>query len=535
MHEVSHLFCKFALHKRETMKSLMIIMLLALLPEQQKAMLHLSGASSMEEIDEDVLSRFERLSAHPLDLNNATRSTLLASGLFSAHQLSALLAYRSSSGDILSFTELGMIDGFLPEDADALRYFVCLISNHAPGSRQNLRYSHELRLNAGLKQDGSHQEGFRYEGRLGDRAELLLGPNTLSAAYYGRRSLGKLVLGNFNARFGQGLLVWSGFQMSGYSSIASFARRASGISATSSTLADNFGIACDWNLGSGSSLSLGYSFRGKEAVANFTRVARNCTAGLSATLEGLSADFLLSLPAVALFGECACRWDGAPAVLLGGHWTPEYGRRYAAQLRFYDTEYKQYSGIAAGAEIDSWLLTADWGYRLDKGISQTKILARYSGEYALDSLHLSPSLMAKCRYRPGDTSPLRLELRTELGADFEGWMLNLRADLVYCRSLAWLWYIEAGRKADAYGCYLRAGLFKADNWDDRIYVYERNAPGAFSVPAYYGRGWAASLYAYWHINRRHSVYLRLEKTDFPWNLFEKPGKSALKLQYRHRF
>ena len=33
----------------------------------------------------------------------------------------------------------------------------------------------------------------------------------------------------------------------------------------------------------------------------------------------------------------------------------------------------------------------------------------------------------------------------------------------------------------------------ADNWNDRIYCYERDAPGSFNIPAYYGRGWAASL------------------------------------------
>lgn len=517
------------------MKCLIIILLLALLPDQQKAMLHICGAASMEEIDEETLMRFERFSAHPVDLNNVSRSALAASGLLSGHQISALLDYRSSSGDILSFAELAMIDGFLPEDADALRHFVTLGSSSPPGSRRSLRYDHELRLSATFKQDGTHSEGFRYEGELGEMAELRLSQSSISAAYYGRRSLGKLVLGNFNARFGQGLLAWSGFSMSGYSSIAAFSRKASGISATTSSQTDNFGIACDWNLGSRGSLALAYSLRSGDMLANYSHVCRDFSAGASAGTAGISADFLIPLPDVGIFGEAACLWDGSPAAVAGAHWTPGYGRKFALRARYYGAVYKEYSGVAVGAELPSWMLSADFAYRVDNEQTQLKALAIYRPLMELGQLHLEPQLRFQGRYRPGDGSPLRLELRGALESSLDAWMLNLRGDLVHCSSLAWLWYLEGGRKTDRYGLYLRGGLFKVDDWDDRIYVYERTAPGGFSVPAYYGRGWSASLYAYWHVNRHHSLYVRLEKTDFPWNLTKKPGKSALKLQYRHRF
>lgn len=517
------------------MKCLIIILLLALLPDQQKAMLHICGAASMEEIDEETLMRFERFSAHPVDLNNVSRSALAASGLLSGHQISALLDYRSSSGDILSFAELAMIDGFLPEDADALRHFVTLDSSSPPGSRRSLSYDHELRLSATLKHDGSHSGGFRYEGELGDWAELRLSPSSFSAAYYGRRSLGKLVVGSFNARFGQGLLTWSGFSMSGYSSIAAFSRKASGISATTSSLTDNFGIASDWNIGNRGTLALAYSWRSGAAIASYSHVGRNFTLGVNASSSGISADFLIPLPDAGVFGEAACLWNGAPAAVLGTHWTPVYGQKFALLARYYGAVYKEYSGIAIGAELPSWMLSADFAYRVDNEQTQLKALAICRPVFELGLLGLEPQLRFQGRYRPGDGSPLRLELRGVLESSLDAWMLNLRGDLVYCSSLAWLWYLEGGRKTDRYGLYLRGGLFKVDDWDDRIYVYERTAPGGFSVPAYYGRGWSASLYAYWHVNRHHSVYLRLEKTDFPWNLSEKSGKSALKFQYRHRF
>ena len=41
--------------------------------------------------------------------------------------------------------------------------------------------------------------------------------------------------------------------------------------------------------------------------------------------------------------------------------------------------------------------------------------------------------------------------------------------------------------------FLRFSLFRADDWEARIYCHERDVPGSFSVPAFYGRGWKLSL------------------------------------------
>ena len=73
-----------------------------------------------------------------------------------------------------------------------------------------------------------------------------------------------------------------------------------------------------------------------------------------------------------------------------------------------------------------------------------------------------------------------------------------------------------------------------DNWDDRIYVYERDAPGSFTVPARYGRGWDASLFLSWQPARRHTLWLRLETVQYPWNLTKKESRTEVRLNYRYR-
>ena len=61
---------------------------------------------------------------------------------------------------------------------------------------------------------------------------------------------------------------------------------------------------------------------------------------------------------------------------------------------------------------------------------------------------------------------------------------------------------------------LRATLFCAWDWDARIYCYERDAPGTFSVPAYYGKG--AGLYAVvtYRLVRWLNIFLKCSATKY---------------------
>ena len=81
--------------------------------------------------------------------------------------------------------------------------------------------------------------------------------------------------------------------------------------------------------------------------------------------------------------------------------------------------------------------------------------------------------------------------------------------------------------------WLRQGLFRIDDWDDRIYVYERSAPGAFNVPAYYGRGLWTALMLSARISSELKLYLRASYTAYPFMPQEKrkPGKAELEIQY----
>ena len=92
------------------------------------------------------------------------------------------------------------------------------------------------------------------------------------------------------------------------------------------------------------------------------------------------------------------------------------------------------------------------------------------------------------------------------------WKLRFLTDLGKGASFSGLAYLEPGYVTDKFSLYARATLFSASTWDERIYIYERDAPGNFNMKAYYGRGWAASAVAGWKIKKQR-VHLRASLSD----------------------
>lgn len=154
-------------------------------------------------------------------------------------------------------------------------------------------------------------------------------------------------------------------------------------------------------------------------------------------------------------------------------------------------------------------------------------MVKYAPEFHLGGLSFTPSV----RFAARKTDLLRLEGRGELKFSVDKFKLNSRLDVEHCKAISWLANAEAGYDSGAFKLWLRGTLFCIDNWDDRIYVYERDAPGNFNVPAYYGRGWNASLTGGWKPSRKHAIYIRLSYVEYPWMTVDKPSKAEVKLQY----
>lgn len=369
-----------------TMKLLFLLSLILAMQIQRQqlsrfedAVLLLCGAGTLEELSEDEWERYRHLADHPLDLNACTRSAMLSSGLFSPFQAASLLDRRMRDGDILSYTELGYTDGFTPELARALSHFVVLRSRNPPGkpSVPQLHASLLLRTScsgsssvpaarAALQTAAAHstsganssasgknpsaatsssasgkndpfsgsaafgiKTAISLEGRLDafwsarkSYSDRTFGPGTISLAIYGKSIPGRILLGDYSARFGQGLLLWSGFSIAGFSSVQSFRRNASGLSASSSFTRTLHGIGLDLALGR-STISAVWSTPVQSTTPrllalNYNHIFRTSSTGATlladpGRLYAASIDFRAGLPRLSLSGEFAFELLPAPA------------------------------------------------------------------------------------------------------------------------------------------------------------------------------------------------------------------------------
>ena len=529
--------------------------------ERMRATLYLSGADSEEELDEQEVERFSALASRPLEINLASRSRMVSSGLMSQYQVASLMDYRSRNGDVLSVSELAVVDGFGEEYAEALKPFISFASNALPGHAEfePKRLAHEVLARSAVKGEAFNYGG-KYKINYGETFEFSSAARTkysdkeqfppsawsMNMTYYGKGRLGKVIIGDFNARFGQGLTLWSGMSMSGLSTSSSFSRRPSGLSPSWSWsgIGSHRGVAADFTMGR-MVFSTFVSFPGLRSWcesgkppeislmtgANATLYSRNGQYSLTGYCltepmnmsvkpqDGkLSGDFRYSWRGVDYFGEIA--WDFAGkspgavfgAVLpLGGDWrlssavhsySSDFGSDYTGGLRSW-TKTSDEHGVAIGLERAGAFLTADLAVK-DRDRSKRQLRVQFKLPLQLTKTSV---LLVKIteRFRPyEEILKYRTGARCDLDwsssglsarygpSDKPAWKFRGRIEGLLCRSLAGLTYLEGGRKTDRFSAYLRGTIFIVDNWDDRIYSYERDAPGNFTVPAYYGRGWSLS-------------------------------------------
>lgn len=538
----------------------------------EDAVLYLCGASDISEVDQSQFDRFERFADHPLSLNCAPRSRLLSCGLFSSYQVESMLDYRSRNGDILSSRELGMVDGFEPRMAECLALFL----DFSQSSSEDRRIFAESSAGAALKiAQGALSTRYQvradvswkgFDAAVSTRSDWTAAPVAPSSlvwhlSYHGSRHVDNVTLGWYNIRIGQGLNVWSGVRFNSISNPSSLVLKPSGVVEYYSYSMDYafFGTAASahWKMfdialwaDAAALLPTTGVKRAPSAGANLLWRHRHGEAGvctswsLGRSRPDVSLDMRQTVRGVVIFGElCAA---GLKEIKALAGVKADLGPVESAARLSYD------AGELNLSDAFQWL----WNHQRNRlGLSSS--LSYYPiarGQIPERSMQFKA--MVECQLQPWsrwtfnsrinmrrrlltrgadmdaphakDWPALRIELRQDVTYRASRWSSSLRLDGVVGHAPAGLVYSEnalllTGDSRYSLKAYLQAGVFKVDDWDDRIYVYRRDAPGGAMSSAMYGRGWYTAFYSAadykLHIASRvldFKLYLRVDYTSYPW-------------------
>jgi hypothetical protein len=215
--------------------------------------------SAEEGVDtESLVNEFERMALRRPALNKMSRKELEATGVFSIFQLESLLDYRKEYGDILSLSELSVVDGFDGRTVALCGELFSFGTDLPPGiPQEGVRGLHTATVK--LKKNWA-AEGFgitsKYEysqgknlcagvtidSDAGEKLSKCLHPDFTSAHFGMERKgvLKKIVAGDYSARFGQGLVLWKSFGISAFGDPSASAKKENGLTTYSSTDETNF-------------------------------------------------------------------------------------------------------------------------------------------------------------------------------------------------------------------------------------------------------------------------------------------------------
>ncbi len=235
-----------------------------------------SGEDEVSDFQEWVTD-WQDLLERPLNLNTANPDDLQRLHLLTDWQIRNFLQYRQKTGELFSVQELNAIEDFSPDLVEKVSPFLIV----APVEKQAQKRWHprqDVLLRAGRRFDGSpdsKNEGspgkfyvrYRFDNSVqawGWTAEkdageaFFSGSNPRGFDYnslFFNSQIGKkgsrLFLGDYTARFGQGLVVWQGFSLGKSSDVSLVMKSGQGIRSNTSTDENRFyrGISAKLNAG----------------------------------------------------------------------------------------------------------------------------------------------------------------------------------------------------------------------------------------------------------------------------------------------
>jgi len=227
----------------------------------------------LEGLAEEVYEIYRSLLSSPLDINRATREELERLVILNDFQIESIIDYRIEYGAFLSINELYQIAGLDYKMVNLMAPFIYVNPNETP-QKLSLRslikdnksqillkgrsiIEKQMGYTPVTKTEFEQNPNSRYLGAPGqlytqykyehsdrikaavtierDGGEKGVDYKSLNIALYKTGLVEKLIIGDYNVRFGQGLIVWNSFSINSSTEPSSFRKSEVGISPYNST------------------------------------------------------------------------------------------------------------------------------------------------------------------------------------------------------------------------------------------------------------------------------------------------------------
>lgn len=493
----------------------------------------------------------------------------------SAFQRQSIIDYCEEYGEILSSSELSLVDGFTADEAlwlwnDAksalpspdggtshlvtARFKKKFLSD---GFSATVRYDLAGRkLSAGLTLDNDPMEK----------------PVDFISGYV---KYGRVLAGDFSARFGQGLVMWNGLAMNVMGEPSSLARRAGGLKGYRSTDESDFlrGAAVSFDVGRRCEVSVFASYNALDAAADDSSYTSIVTGGLHSTdseiakrhsmhevlagtnvsfsgsnwkvgataagysydrkngrkvkdynrlqqYDGLwgnfSADWTVTLGHWRLFGEAALDAHLAPAVLSGVIWSPSYGFEVSAVAKVFSPSY--IAAHSAGSAYNQVGGAVAARYRKGRWTFNMNVDAGWYPWYRYQKPagggQLKLRLAAQYAFSAGPQILCQLSFSSILKGKLHV-SVPIGRFSVNSRFEAneggLATFLEGTFTARRLQISARGTFYNVSDWEHRVCFYEKGTPQSFSMESYYGKGYGGYLTLKYTPVRNLDLWLKLQQ------------------------
>ena len=507
-----------------------------------------NAAAELSEVDyEQLQSDLYALYETPVDLNNTSDEELARLYFLSPKQIDDILAYADRH-PFESLAELRLIPSLADYEIRDLLPFVHITNHHSPMTNSfpkevfaNARHELIARVDArnieGVETADPMYVQTRY--RFDYRRRVVFGAQLRRPAGGGAKDLQygayvqlrdiaphlhTVVGGNFQASFGQGLVLAPVFRSGKSAYVASVGQSAEGLRYYSSVDGEGLHgagttLRWEWDKQTRLDVSALYSMkRANDSVwhhlvgANLTFRYKRLQVQLTA-IENIWSDSIRPTRNAA-YNQHYFR--GTNQAVLGASarynhgWFDAFAELATAQN--YTISSLGSSAVslseAAHSVIPQWRLSFRFRAK-QKGATST-YSARFQFNWQRDALSLRTT--AEANIIPSKLSTLNSHLT---------YGFTVYQDISYTLPFR-------GGPGRGLSFHLRLQAFDAREWGNRIYCYEHDVLYAFSIPAVYGLGGRAYLCLKWQIIKQLALYFRVSETLYARNWYiEKHPESPI--------